>query len=133
MSIVYSNVFIDMSIQLEGRLTLSIADAGSSIITLISEKYILWKRSESSAPRCPNVIPFSIIFPATFEDGNRTRKLPPSYEALFYGSSALCVRCVYTLNITIIKRRPRFSLWKPTKTCVVFTTCHKLCTNIRTG
>lgn len=105
-----------VSVKLEGRLTLSIADAGSSIITLISEKYILWKRSESSTLRCPNVIPFSIIFPATFEDGNRTRKLPPSYEALFYGSSALCVRCVYTLNITIIKRRPRFSLWKPTKT-----------------
>ncbi|KAK0212805.1 hypothetical protein DFS33DRAFT_67736 [Desarmillaria ectypa] len=105
-----------VSVKLEGRLTLSIADAGSSIITLISEKYILWKRNESSSPRCPNVIPFSIAFPATFEDDNRTRKLPPSYEALFYGISALCVRCVYTLNITIIKKRPRFSLWKPTKT-----------------
>ncbi|KAK0461227.1 uncharacterized protein EV420DRAFT_187353 [Desarmillaria tabescens] len=105
-----------VSVKLEGRLTLSIADAGSSIITLISEKYILWKRNESSSPRCPNVIPFSIVFPATFEDNNRTRKLPPSYEALFYGTSALCVKCMYTLNITIIKKRPRFSLWKPNKT-----------------
>lgn len=105
-----------VSVKLEGRLTLSIADAGSSIITLISEKYILFKRNESSSPRCPNVIPFSISFPATFVDDNRTRKLPPSYEALFYGISALCVRCVYMLNITITKKRPRFSLWKPTKT-----------------
>ncbi|KAF9033271.1 hypothetical protein BDZ89DRAFT_947880 [Hymenopellis radicata] len=105
-----------VTVKLEGRLNFSISDVGSNSWTLVSEKYTLWKKDDNIVSRCPSVLPLSIRFPLTFQDAGEAKKLPPSYEAMFYGVPSLWVTCTYTISVTISRTRARYGLWKPSQT-----------------
>lgn len=94
-----------------------ISDAGVLDITIVSETRTLWNiAGKLEGQRCPNILPFSILFPVSFSQGDEVYPLPPSYEAVFLGMPALLARCIYTLG-TIITRARRFgpASWKSSK------------------
>lgn len=59
-----------------------------------------------------------IPFPSTYLNNDREYKVPPSYEAIFYGTPALCIRCTYILTITLFKRGSKIGFTRSNKSCV---------------
>ncbi|KAJ7601204.1 hypothetical protein C8J56DRAFT_912433 [Mycena floridula] len=96
----------DISIQLNGQMTCSVARARPEVIRLVDITHTLWNDADSVIP-CPTTIPFCIVqSPSrTFQDGEGSFDLPPSYQFLRgqEESKKIHVSCVYTLTLSIVK------------------------------
>ncbi|KAL0960782.1 hypothetical protein HGRIS_005803 [Hohenbuehelia grisea] len=102
-------VVSEVIVKLEGRMDLTISEGGSKSHSLVNDSFTLW-RSSTCQDSCPSTIPFSIIIPSSYEDGDRSRPLPPSYDVAFPGVPGLFAKVVYNLVIILRKaRHPKLS------------------------
>ncbi|KAL0956445.1 hypothetical protein HGRIS_002593 [Hohenbuehelia grisea] len=112
-----SEHILSVTLKLEGRLNLSISDGGRSNTTIVSAQHTLWRSENTQGQRCPSLMPFSIRFPSSYHNGDRNRRLPPSYEVAFHGIPALYAKCTYSLSLIVTKmRHKRLSFWTSCKT-----------------
>jgi len=98
-------------VKLEGRVDLMITEGGSSSKELFSDEYTLWSSDGTASQSCPTIFPFACVIPSTYKDGPRTRPLPPSYRAAFYGPPGLFATSVYNLVVVIKKRHGHLTFW----------------------
>ncbi|KAJ8691214.1 hypothetical protein PTI98_010811 [Pleurotus ostreatus] len=103
----------EVTVKLDGRMDLTISEGGSKSHKLVNETYTLWSRKDATAeqPICPYSVPFSLLIPSTYEEGDKTRPLPPSFDTAFPGVPGLFAKCIYTLVVTIVKIRHRKMTW----------------------
>ncbi|KAJ3988040.1 hypothetical protein F5890DRAFT_597750 [Lentinula detonsa] len=106
----------EVKIKLSGRMDLVISGGVSQSTTLVNDAHSVWKSdpesTNSDSTTCPSQIPFSCVFPSTFQDHiGREAPLPPSMHAMYPGTSGLVASCVYTLTIKIVK----MGFWKQVK------------------
>lgn len=102
-----------VSVKLEGRQSLTIAEGGTADSLIFTETHVLWKRggttsagpSSSSSATCPSILPIRIPLPQTFQDDSIARPLPPSFTAEFPGVPGLCAKCTYSLTVILTKSR----------------------------
>ncbi|KAF8442985.1 hypothetical protein L210DRAFT_3396728 [Boletus edulis BED1] len=73
--------------------------------SFLSVTHVLW--SASHAHCCPRTIPFGVIFPLTFDDGDQARALPPTFK-----SSELHATSSYSLTIELSRPRQFLPFWK---------------------
>ncbi|CAA7259056.1 unnamed protein product [Cyclocybe aegerita] len=105
-------------------MTLSVADSGSSTVTLVSDTRVLWKDNpgdptSSSTSRCPSLFPIDFEFPHTYTLGDNHWRMPPSFEVSFLGIPAFFVRCLFTLSVTITRaRKLKGVAWTTSKTYI---------------
>ena len=90
--------------QLEGHFLLHTSWVPIST-TFLSATRVLWGASHEQ--RCPQTIPFGVIFPRTFDDGGRMRDLPPTFE-----SGKPHATCSYSLTIELVRSRQFLSFSK---------------------
>ncbi|KAF4567514.1 hypothetical protein EYR40_006517 [Pleurotus pulmonarius] len=108
---------LSVALKLEGRLHLSISDGGRNNTTLVSVHHTLWKTDNPAGKTCPSSMPFSIRFPSSYHDGERSRRLPPSYEVTYHGIPAIVAKCSYSLSLMVTRiRHKRVSFWTSCKT-----------------
>ncbi|KAJ8520674.1 hypothetical protein ONZ45_g2531 [Pleurotus djamor] len=106
----------EVTIKLDGKLDLTITEGGSKSHSLVNDSYKLWSRSSENRT-CPGTVTFTLLFPANYQDGDKERPLPPSYESAFPGVPGLFAKCYYTLTISIAKIRHRkMAFFTKTKT-----------------
>ncbi|KAI3614299.1 hypothetical protein WG66_000120 [Moniliophthora roreri] len=98
---------LQVQLKLAGKLRLNISgcNGGSKSVKTINETFDLWSTS-SSTPTCPETLPFATVLPSTFQDGDTSRPLPPSYEVTYTGVPGLFAKCSYYLQILIKSRSP---------------------------
>ncbi|KAF9492018.1 hypothetical protein BDN71DRAFT_1509816 [Pleurotus eryngii] len=103
----------EVTVKLDGRMDLTISEGGSKSHKLVNETYTLWSKKDATAeqPMCPCFVPFSLLIPSTYEEGDKTRPLPPSFDTAFPGVPGLFAKCTYTLVVTIAKIRHRQMTW----------------------
>ncbi|KAJ7451637.1 hypothetical protein FB451DRAFT_1283860 [Mycena latifolia] len=107
----------EVVLKLFGRLDLA-APNGGHRRELVRDSYTVWNDRERFL--CPAALPFSFIFPSTFEDGEQTWPLPPSIHITPSGKPFIYVKCVYTMSVIVsIALHPRFTLWRGEKTLSV--------------
>lgn len=98
---------------MEGRLDSASFVGTNGTIKLINRSYTLWSHLASQEPCLPQ-IPFSITLPSTFQDGDKSSALPPSYQI---PNLNLLVRSTYQLHFIITRvRYPKFDIWPMTMT-----------------
>lgn len=111
--------------KLNGQMSLSVADSGPVWFTLVAQTSVLWKHEPEQThqdgskveQRCPSVLPIEFQFPNFYEEQGKDWRLPPSFEATFLGVPAMFVRCLYTLEVTIMRTRSyRLASWNTNKT-----------------
>lgn len=90
--------------QLEGHFLLHASGVPVST-TFLSMTCVLW--SASHAQRCPRSIPFEVMIPRTFDDGDQARALPPTFE-----SSEPHATCSYSLTVELPRPRQFLSFLK---------------------
>ncbi|KAJ7780524.1 hypothetical protein DFH07DRAFT_433049 [Mycena maculata] len=106
-----SKDILTITLKLEGRISLSASDCGSTVQKIVDQRRTIWDQAESG--RCPSVVGFAVAFPVTYTDQGRVCRLPPTYETICLGSPLLVVKCGYSLTIKITKARTRkIGFWK---------------------
>ena len=107
---------------MEGRLDSKISEGGSCSIKLINDSYTLWSHLTSQEP-CPPQVPFSITLPSTFQDGNNSFSLPPSYHFFRQVVLSLLVRSTYQLHFIVTRvRHQKLDIWPKKQQYVYFLT-----------
>lgn len=109
--------FLTIFSQIDGTIDLTIAEGGTSITPVVAKRITLWENS-SSNEACPEVIPLECSLPSTYQDRDRQRPLPPTFQYCSPGVPGLFAKCIYKLSVEILKtrnlafwkRRPRFVL-----------------------
>lgn len=87
--------------------------------------HTLWKTDNPAGKTCPSSMPFSIRFPSSYHDGERSRRLPPSYEVTYHGIPAIVAKCSYSLSLMVTRiRHKRVSFWTSCKTYVIIDSYH---------
>ncbi|KAF9073476.1 hypothetical protein BDP27DRAFT_1215896 [Rhodocollybia butyracea] len=98
----------EVQVELHGYMEVRLYRATPHNTTLVNHTCTVWKQDSDSADQvavCPSELPFSCVFPSTFEDRiGRQTLLPPSIQATYPGSTGLIARCVYMLTVTVITR-----------------------------
>lgn len=89
---------------MEGKLDSLSSRGGSWSIKLVSSCYTLWSHQTSQEPCLPQV-PFSITLPCTFQDGDESFSLPPSYHFIEHGIQSLLARSTYQLHFIVTRVR----------------------------
>ncbi|KAJ6518517.1 hypothetical protein DFH09DRAFT_1194305 [Mycena vulgaris] len=90
----------------KGKVQVTISGGDSvSKQTVLAQEHILWSSQNSGSSTCPSNVPFLTVLPASFEHGDATYQLPPSYRATFTASGGLDVQMVYTLSIVVTRTR----------------------------
>ncbi|TFY77425.1 hypothetical protein EWM64_g6588 [Hericium alpestre] len=109
---------ISVTVKVEGHLSLAITEGVSTVITFLNQTNNVWKADEGSASTCPSMFPFEMTLPLGYQDGDRIRPLPPTYNAAYSGVPDLFINCNYTLSVRVVKAR-NLKLWRPQKTYVL--------------
>ncbi|KAJ7157933.1 hypothetical protein C8R43DRAFT_1180114, partial [Mycena crocata] len=83
--------------------------SGGSLTTkLVSDTYTLWSSQTSHTSSCPGAVPFSVVLPSKFQDGDGvSHALPPTYDVPFIGVPGLFLKNSYMLSVTITRIRSR--------------------------
>ena len=99
---------------MKGRLDSEFSGAGGSQSTkLISNcHYRLWSHLTSQEPCLPQV-PFTIVLPSTFQYGDKSFCLPPSYHFFHQVVQSLLVRSTYQLHfiVTRVRHEKLLDIW----------------------
>ncbi|KAF7314610.1 hypothetical protein MKEN_00934700 [Mycena kentingensis (nom. inval.)] len=98
-----TSAIVQISIRLQGRLEITTSGTGGSTTKVVSVDKMLWDRETMTA--CPDTLNFQLVFPETFQDGDQTHPLPPTWIARFPGFPSLYAKATYHLGITIVKER----------------------------
>ncbi|KAJ7160037.1 hypothetical protein C8R46DRAFT_361703 [Mycena filopes] len=107
----------EIVLKLYGRLDLAASNGGHQT-ELVNDTYTVWHNNLRF--QCPSTIPFSLIFPSTFKDGENTWPLPPSIRITPPGKPFVYVKCFYTISVLVSTAlHPRFSLWRGEKILTV--------------
>ncbi|KAL0570801.1 hypothetical protein V5O48_011152 [Marasmius crinis-equi] len=95
----------EVKAKLQGRMRLVIPGVRSRTVTLVEEDRTLWSNIsiDVSPSVCPGTIPFSLTFPSTFEDKDKSHYLPPSFDLSCLGPSGFTASVKYTVEIKITK------------------------------
>ncbi|KAJ7022706.1 hypothetical protein C8F04DRAFT_1272292 [Mycena alexandri] len=101
-------------VKLFGRLDLAASNGGHPT-ELVNDSYTVWNNDMRF--QCPPSLPFSLIFPSTFKDGElNTWPLPPSIRITPPCKPFVYVKCFYTISVFVSTAlHPRFSLWRDEK------------------
>ncbi|KAF5373014.1 hypothetical protein D9758_001621 [Tetrapyrgos nigripes] len=107
----------EVLLKFQGRFKYSLSgyNASSRSIKTVDEKYVLWNLDISSQGTAPSSMPFSVIFPFTFKDGNDEAPLPPSYETS-EALSGVSAKSEYKLKVIVKTSK---TLWVHNKTVTV--------------
>ncbi|EKM48998.1 uncharacterized protein PHACADRAFT_214550 [Phanerochaete carnosa HHB-10118-sp] len=97
-----------VSIKLEGRQTMALAEGRSSSRVLFTTEFTLWQKGEQA--QSPRAIPFAVPFPPTYTTKSGEFSMPPSFETRLTGAPGLRAQILYSLTIRLT--RPPLSLWK---------------------
>ncbi|KAJ7625267.1 hypothetical protein DFH06DRAFT_1058642, partial [Mycena polygramma] len=108
----------DVVLKLSGHLELA-ASNGSYPKELVKDSYTVW--TDNLRVLCPSSMPFSFIFPSTFQDGpDQSWPLPPSIRITPLGKPVVYVKCAYTISVVVSTTlHPRFSFWRGEKILTV--------------
>ncbi|KAF9070773.1 hypothetical protein BDP27DRAFT_1419555 [Rhodocollybia butyracea] len=83
----------EVQVELHGYMEVHLYRATPHNTTLVNHTYTVWKQDSDSADQvavCPSELPFSCVFPSTFEDRiGRQTILAPSIQATYPGSTGL--------------------------------------------
>lgn len=93
----------EVVIKVEGKLETIISEAGGKSVKLLNTQYKLWTSRESQSSTCPAQVPFAVIIPTCFEDGDTTRPLPPSFHVMYRGVPSLFVKTSYNIHIIVTR------------------------------
>ncbi|GJE99014.1 hypothetical protein PsYK624_152520 [Phanerochaete sordida] len=104
-----------VSVKLEGRLTMSLMEGGSSYRVLFSTEHSLWTQDDPG--ECPRPVSFFTPFPSTFTTSLEPYPMPPTFDASFSGTPGLRVQVFYFLSVRVI--RPPLWLWRRNTTIVI--------------
>ena len=88
---------------MEGKLDSACSSGGDRSVTLINSSHTLW--SHLTSQECLPQIPFSIRLPSTFQDGDNSSALPPSFHVQPVGALVVNVQSVYQLHFIVTRIR----------------------------
>ncbi|KAJ2924813.1 hypothetical protein H1R20_g12297, partial [Candolleomyces eurysporus] len=101
-----------VDILVEGKLNITTTDGISKVTTLVNASSSLWKKT-SSEDSCPEQVEFAFSLPASYQDGDNTYPLPPSFQEFDLGGPFLSIRSFYRIRVTVTKApKNRFSFAK---------------------
>jgi hypothetical protein len=114
----------------EGKLECRTSLGGSRSTNLINNSYTLWSHMTSEGPCLPQ-IPFSTTLPCTFQDGNDSKDLPPSYHIHIHKLEELFVKSAYQLHVIVsrVRHEKLQDIWLKKQQYVYLTTqtaCHSI-------
>ncbi|THH16239.1 hypothetical protein EW146_g4359 [Bondarzewia mesenterica] len=103
---------ISVTLKLDGLLNLTVVGVATNDVVFFSRTCTIWKLGNPSTASCSRTLPFHTTIPESYQDGNRTHSLPPTYSAVLNGVHDLLVNCCYRFTIDVTKS----GLWKARKT-----------------
>ncbi|KAJ2917547.1 hypothetical protein MD484_g2889, partial [Candolleomyces efflorescens] len=106
-----------VDILVEGKLNVTMNDGVSKVTNLVNASSTLWKKSSSppgsQADWCPEQVEFAFTLPESYESGDKTYPLPPSFQEYDLGGSFLSIRSSYRIRVSVTKPpKNRFSFEK---------------------
>ncbi|KAJ6566072.1 hypothetical protein B0H19DRAFT_1373824 [Mycena capillaripes] len=106
----------DMTLQLRGKMEVTVVDRGCMTTRTLRATYSLWPR-DGQGSICPNTLPFSVLLPLSFRDDNyAVNSLPPSYEISLPG---FFVKSTYSVSIMVTRNDHKFQCLSLDKTMTV--------------
>ncbi|KAJ7110962.1 hypothetical protein C8R44DRAFT_856753 [Mycena epipterygia] len=105
-----------ITLQLRGKMDVTVTDRGCMTTRTLRATYIVWPR-DGQGPICPDTLPFSVLLPLTFRDDNyAVNPLPPSYEICLPG---FFVKSAYSVSIVVTRNDHKFQFLSTDKTMAV--------------
>ncbi|KAJ2923693.1 hypothetical protein H1R20_g13403, partial [Candolleomyces eurysporus] len=101
-----------VDILVEGKLDIMMAEGISKVTTLVNSSSTLWKRT-SPNDSCPEQVEFAFSLPESYQSGDATYSLPPSFQEQDLGGAFNSIRSSYRIRVTVTKTpKNRFSFEK---------------------
>ncbi|KAF5338731.1 hypothetical protein D9611_013371 [Ephemerocybe angulata] len=110
----------DVSLQIEGRLSISLLEH-SKVVTVVNSETNLWKKDRASnSSLCPSEVEFAFSLPETYESGGKEYPLPPSFHEHSEHSGIapgpyINVRSSYRIHISVTKAPKSVFNWEKTE------------------
>lgn len=87
----------------------SVVEAFSEPVTFLTRTHVLWSKPDevpSTLPsRCPSMLLYEDTLSASYQNGERTYELPPTFEARITHIQGFSAQSKYLLTVCVARRR----------------------------
>ncbi|KAJ7500731.1 hypothetical protein B0H11DRAFT_2225127 [Mycena galericulata] len=98
----------EIVLKIKGDMEVMISEGGSRTTRLVDDSYTLWSSHKSHTSVCPGAVPFSVVLPSKYKDGDDiSHPLPPTYDIPYLTIPGLFFKTSYILSVTITRVRSR--------------------------
>ncbi|KAJ6629305.1 hypothetical protein B0H10DRAFT_2208720 [Mycena sp. CBHHK59/15] len=97
----------EVVLKIKGKMDVMTSESGSLSRKLVNDSYTLWLAHTSHTSACPSAVPFSVVLPTKFQDGDKIFPLPPTYEVPYIAVPGLYVKSSYTISVVVTRTRTR--------------------------